>query len=440
MNFKTTGILAIILALGIGGVLLMNKQDARKKEEKKLEEQVLKLETAEVTKVQLLPAGIECVKDSADWRITAPITTDADKYAVEAVINAVKSAQKERLISSDPAEYAVFGLAPAQAELVLTRPGRVDTLYIGDESPTGSYIFARLSGSPDVFLTTTYLRTQAQKTLFDLRNKAVLGFETYQVRALQIQNKNGRFSLTKKAGEWSLTEPMETAADKSEVDKIINRLQSERMRSVVDENPADLRTYSLHAPTVRVDLSLGENLARKTLLIGKASEDKYYARDDSRPAVFLVDSSFVSLLQPTLFDLRNKKLANFNSSDVAKFELEFSNSKIVCSRDTSGTWTIEQPAGRKAKSWKMSSIVSEAADLKVARFADNVTPAAAGLTSPQAHAKFYDEEKLLLHVKLGKTDGDHVYVQIDDQPSVYLVDKSVLETWTPKLEDISEEP
>ncbi|MDZ7316964.1 MAG: DUF4340 domain-containing protein [candidate division KSB1 bacterium] len=439
MKFKNTLILAVILAIGIGGVVLMNKQDKRREETKKSEEKVLEFETGDIQRVALLQSGIEAVKDSLSWRITQPVQTEADKSAIETLINSVKSARKERIISSDPSEYSVFGLQPPLHTLVLARASRIDTLYIGDDSPTGSYVFARLSGSPDVFLTSTWVRTQAEKTLFDLRNKAVLGFETFQVRSLQLQNRHGRFALEKQGGEWKITSPIQAAADKSEVEKVINRLQSERMRSIVVEQAEDLKSYGLDAPKVRVELALGENLARKTLLIGKATEDKYYARDESRPMVFLVDSSFVSVLNPTLFDLRDKKLAKFASTDVSKFELEFHGQTIVCSKDTSGTWTVEQPERREGKSWKMSSIVREAADLEVKKFVDQpVSPAVSGLNSPQVRAKFYQNDKVVMDIALGKVEGDLIYAKLADQPALYLVDKKVLETWTPKLDDISE--
>jgi hypothetical protein len=440
MNFKTTGILALVLLLGISAVLFLNKKDAKKETTKKTDEQLLQIKIDQVTDLFFKPSGVHCKKDSSEWKIVEPVQADGDKSTISAVLNMFNNAKKDRIISSDPAEYSTFGLEPAVGTLVLVHNGASDTLWVGDETPTGSNVFARKSGSPDVFITATTLKTNVNKSLFDLRDKSVLSFETSQVRSLQLDDKNGQFKLAKSGGEWSLTAPKNYPADKSEVDKLLNRLNSEKIREFRDENPQDLRPYGLDAPVVRVDLSLGENLARKTLFIGKPVNDKFYARDEARPPVFLVDSAFVSVLSPKLFDLRNKKLNKFTALDVSRFELEFSGQTIVCTKDSAGTWTMTQPPSRKPKSWKMSSIIREATELQVAKFIDAIPKSlgAYGLASPQARARFYDKQGLLVEVLLGKVDGENVYAKIADQAPIYLVGKTVLETWTPKLDDISD--
>ncbi|RPI00891.1 MAG: DUF4340 domain-containing protein, partial [Calditrichaeota bacterium] len=363
MNFKITGILALFLTLGIVAVIFLNKQEKQKEETKKTEEKLLNIEKEQVTDIYLQPSAIHCQKDSAvGWKILSPIQTDGDKSAIDGLLGMFSYAKIERTVSSDPAEYNTYGLHDAAARMVLTHQKGTDTLYVGDSSPTGSFVFARKSGSPDVFLTSTTLQSNVRKTLFDLRNKSVLGFETAQVRSLHLQNQHGEFELVKNGADWSLEKPTNQAADKTKVDKVINRLNSEKAKEYVDENPTDLKPYGLDRPAIRIDLALGENMARKTLFIGKAKESQFYARDDARTPVFLVDSAFVNLLNPTLFDLRNKKLTDANASDITRFELEFSGETIVCNKDTSGVWSIEKPEPRKAKSWKMSSITREAAE------------------------------------------------------------------------------
>ncbi len=442
MNFKTTGILALVLAIGIFAVVLLNKQDEKKEEMKKTQGKLLAVEKQDVSEIILEPSGIHCVKDSNEWKITAPIETDGDKGSIDAIANMFSWMRVERTISSDPAEYSVYGLDPERGKMIIVHKDGADTLYLGDKSPTGSYVFARKSGSPDVFLTSTTLKANIEKTLFNLRNKNVLGFEKHKVRAFDLKCKNGVFSLKRSGGKWKLVDDGEYDADKSEIDKILNRLHSERAKEFVDENPGNLRKYGLHKPGVRIDLMLGENLAKKSLLIGARRNGDYYAKDESRKPVFLVDSSFVNLLNPDLYTLRKKDLADFSNSDVNKLELEFSGQLIVCNKDTSGTWMVQKPEPRKAKSWKISSITRKAAQLEVVKFVDDKPSSLGkyGLDRPRVHAKFYKDDELLLDVLLGKKEGDNVYAKLADEAPVYLVEKEVLETWTPKLDDISEQP
>ena len=442
MNFKTTGILALVLAIGIVAVILLDKKDERQEEAEQIESKLLNIEKEDVAEIILQPSGIHCVKDSNEWKIVEPVRTDGDKSAIDAIANMFSHAEIERTIASDPAEYDVYGLDPAQGKLILIHSEGSDTLYLGDKSPTGSFVFARKSGSPDVFLTTTTLQTNIEKDLFALRDKKVLGFEKAQVRAVDLKNKNGSFSLAKQAGEWEITSPGAYAADDTEVDKVLNRLNSERAKSFVDEEPDNFSHYGLANPSVQVDLMLGENRAKKTLYIGDQDGAQFYAKDESRDPVFKVDSAFVSVLNPDLYTLRLKDLAGFSNADVNRFELEFSGQTIVCNKDTSGTWMVLEPEPRTAKSWKMSSITREAAQLEVVEFVDDDPASLAqyGLENPQARAKFYVNDVLELDVKLGDEKGENVYATVAGSESVYLVEKNVLDTWTPEFADIAEEP
>ncbi|MBN1464266.1 DUF4340 domain-containing protein, partial [candidate division KSB1 bacterium] len=441
MNFKTTGILALVLCIGIAAVVLLNKQDVKKEAADKIEGRLVNIEADSISAIILQPSGIHCLRDSSEWKIIAPIETGGDKSSIEAIGNMFSWAKIERTISSDPADYHEYGLDPERGALILVHKNGTDTLYLGDKSPTGSYVFARKSGSPDVFLTTTSLQSNIEKLLFDLRDKKVVGFDKAQVRAVDLTNRKGSFTLEKEAGEWKIR-PGDYAADESEVDKVLNRLNSERAKEFVDEDPKDLAAYGLTKPIVQVDLLLGENRAKKTLLIGKLAGDKYYAKDESRKPVFQVDSAFVTVLNPDLYTLRRKDLADFSSSDVNRFELEFSGQVIVCTKDTSGTWMLEQPESRKAKSWKMSTITREASQLEVVEFVDDhpVSLAPYGLSAPQVRAKFFVNDVLELDVSLGKEKGDNIYATVAGSPAVYLVEKKLLETWTPTIEDIAEEP
>lgn len=441
MNFKTTGLLALVLIIGIAAVVLLDKQDEKKEEAEKLEGKLLNIETENVSELVLQPGGIHCIKDSTEWKIVAPVETDGDKTSIEAITNMFGYANIERSISDDPSEYNVFGLDPERGSMVIVHTDGVDTLYVGDKSPTGGFVFARKSGSPTVFLTTTTLQSNIEKNLFDLRDKKVVGFDKPNVRSFELKNKYGAFTFDKTGGDWSITSPGEYDADGTEIDKVLNRLNSERAKVFVDEDPSDLTQYGLTKPGVQVDLMLGENRAKKTLLIGKLDGDKYYAKDESRRPVFQVDSAFVSVLNPDLYTLRLKDLADFSNSEVNRFELEFSGQTIVCNKDTSDTWMIVTPESRKAKSWKMSSITRAAAQLEVVEFIDDAPTSLAqyGLDNPQVKAKFFVNDVLELNVWLGHEKGDDVYAKLANKEAVYLVEKNLLDTWRPQFDDIAEE-
>ncbi len=443
MNFRTTIILALIFIIGIGGVLLLKKQDAKKEEEKKSEGKLLTIEKDKITDIYLEPSGIHAVKDSVRWSIVAPIKTDGEKSSIDAILSMFDWGKVERVVSSDASEYASFGLKPERGKLVLVHSAGADTFYLGDKSPTGSFVFARKSGSQDVFLATTSLETNIQKTLFDLREKGAIGFETGQVNSLDLTTPNGQFSLKKEGTTWELTAPLACKADESKVSQLLSRLNSEKAKEFVEEEPKNLANYAIDKPEYQVNLTLGENRAKKTLLIGKLAEGKYFAKDESRSPVFTVDSSFVSQLKVTLKDLRDKKITDVASYDIDKVVLEQPTGTISCEKDTAGNWMITAPKTGKALAWKVSGITTAVANLKAEDFATEASGSlkSFGLDKPSAKGKFYKKDQLLIELVAGKeAQDDKRYVKTADKSTVFIVGKDIYDKLTTKLEDLMEPP
>jgi len=442
MNFKTTLILALVLTVGIAAVVLLDKHDEKQEKIKELEGRVIALEKEDVTALAFQPSGITCVKDSTGWRIVEPVQAMGDDSALDGIVNFFTTANVERTISSDPSEYNVFGLDPAQSMIVLIRSDVVDTVFVGDKTPTGEFQFARKSGTPQVFLTSTSLKTNADKTLYDLRNKNVLGFTKTNVRRLKLENTTGTFELSKNGADWKLTVPGQFDADATEIDKLLNRLNDEEAEEFIDENPNNLRQYGLATPDTKIELLLGTDLANKTLLIGNAIDDAYYAMDESRTPVFKVDSAFVHTFDVDLYTLRNKTIADFNSSDADSVVLEFSGQTIVCTKDTSNAWLTVEPKARTVKSWKMRTLLSTVSDLHVDEFVTEKSNSltAYGLHQPKAKARIYNQGIVLLSLELGETTGEQVYAKISGLDPIYKIDQDVFDKLTPELDDFCQAP
>jgi hypothetical protein len=443
MNFKTTLILALVFVVGITSVLLMNKSDEKKEEQKQLEGKLLNIEKENITEIYIGPGGIHAVKEGQEWKIKAPVETDGDKSSIESITGMFDFANIERTVSAEPSEYSTFGLDPVLGTLIVTHTDGIDTLYVGEKTPTGSFVFARRSGSPEVMMTTTSLETNTTKSLFDLRNKKILGFEKDAIKSFELKNKTGTYNFDNNGTEWIFTNPFDGKADKSEVDKIVNRLNTESAKEFVDEEPTDLGQYGLAKPSYTIQLLLGENKASKSLLIGKLVNDKYFAKDESRKPVFTVDTAFVSLLNADLNTLRNKKLANFVSTDVDRMKINFADTTFICENDTSDNWLIKSPINQKAKSWKITTINSAIANLQVKEFV-NDSPTSLGrygLNNPQVTGEFYKGDELLIKVLVGNNVGDGlVYLKTAGAKSVYSVDDAILSKLKVDVKDVSEEP
>ncbi|MDZ7373139.1 MAG: DUF4340 domain-containing protein [candidate division KSB1 bacterium] len=441
MRFRTTAILAGILVALFAVVYWGDvKRSEKAKEAKEKEEKVLAAEPDSIREILIRPSGIRLVKEGQEWTITEPIRTAADKSTVEGVLGTFRWAKRYRTVAEGNVRFADYGLEPPQYEMVLVHNAGADTLHIGEKTPTGSYVFARLNRENRVFTTTTSLLSHAQKTLYNLRDKRVLPFEREKVTALHLTNPHGTFELTREGDRWKIRRPLEALADRYKLDDVLSRIRNATAREFVDEAPKDLAAYGLDKPYVRVDLILGEEGARKTLLIGKKKDDKYYAHDDGRLPVFLVDSSFVRELRLTLTDLREKKLYEFLSTDVDSTVLMYPELTIVCAKDSAGEWQVLEPERRKAKNWRLSSIAGTVNGLRAKEFiSERATNLAAyGLDRPAIRVKMFRKGELLADLRIGKKAKDGVYALGQPEGPVILVAENTLDQLKFTLEDIAE--
>lgn len=441
MSFRTTGILAGILVVLFAVVYFGDvKRSEKKKEAEERESKVLAVEPDSIREIILKPSGIHLVKENGEWTITEPIRTPADKTAVEGVIGTFRWAKRYRTVAQDSVNFADFGLEPPRYEMILVHDKGSDTLRLGDKTPTGSYVFARMNQENRVFTTTTSLLSHAQKTLYNLRDKRVLPFERDKVTKLVLHNPNGDFEVEKEGDKWKLRKPVETLADRYKIDDILSRIRNARAREFVEEEPKELEQYGLHRPTFRVDLFLGEEGARKTLLIGKPKGSRYYAKDESRAPVFLVDSTFVKELRLTATDLREKKLYDFLSTDVDSTVLIYPDLTIVCAKDSAGNWRVLEPEERVAKNWRMSGIAGTVVGLRAKEFvSEKATDLAKyGLDKPQVRVKLFRGKELLADLRLGKKTDDGIYALGHEEGPVVIVAENTLDRLKFTLEDIAE--
>ena len=441
MKFRTTLILALVLILGILGVVYLDKQDKSKEESDKQSEKILAYSGDDIRAIGIWPAGLMAVRDSAHWQLTQPIQTVGDDNNWNAIASMFEWAKMERIVSTEPAEYNSFGLLPPRAVLVLEGTRASDTLYVGDASPIGSLVYARKAGSPQVFLTTSSLWANVNKSLFELRDKSVLHFDQSKVTSLEIDNNKGNFYLSKEGGEWQLLRPQSYRADSPKIAELLNSLQYQKTTQFVAEQAHDVRSFGLDRPWAQVKLGLNSGLNSQVFSIGKASDVSFYARDGSRPMVFLVDSSFVNDLQVGLADLRDKKLLHINTSAVNGLTLTVSDTTFVCQKDTAGNWIMVEPFSRPVRGWKMTGILSDldgsAAEGFVTESPGPLKPY--GLDKPAIHCKLLQDGLVLDEFLLGKEkDLANRYAKTGRSEEIYLVKGTLFHKLNVRSSDLVE--
>ncbi len=447
MKTKTTVILLVaLIALGAYVYFYEIKGGESRQHEKEVAAQLVSFKTDDVKSVALIrPADhftFHAVKQDEEWKIDQPVKTEGEKYAIEGLVNAVINSRVERVVANDTSDLKDFGLKPPQAIVVLEeKSGKKDTISIGNKNPTETYLFIHRDHLPRVELTSTSISYQTTKGLFDFRDKRLIPFDKEKVVKIDIKGPTSHFVIEKSGNDWFLRKPINRKADKTEVEKILNRVRSARAAEFVAEKAKSLRKYGLNPPKYEVSFYLAPNQAKKTLLIGKKKDDDhYFAKDDSRDPIMSISQSTVDVLGPTTFDLRDKSVLAFKRDDISRIELIYPDSTIICDKDTADNWNITFPDSAKAKSWKVSTLLSTLTNLKAKEFLPGTKSmfARSGLKNPRLLVRLYDKDKHFVEeLSIGKEYDDHkTYVTNHKKEEVVGVASKDLKNIRVKLKDL----
>jgi len=445
MRFKTTAILAgVLVALGLYVWLYEIRRPAEMKKQKEAEQRVFLFSKEEVQRLTLIypDKKIVCAKKpQGDWRLIYPIETEGDKDAIDRIVSNLKGAKAEQVVADSAADLSEFGLLYPNVKVYLDlEEGSTDTLLLGDRSPTGDFVFAQKSSRPQVFTLRSWLLSSLEKTVYDLRDKRVLAFDKAKVKKLELVQGRQRIVCTQIGPQWQMEKPLKTKADKNEIERLLSRLKNAKAKKFVEEKPRSLKKYRLHKPQLEVTLWVGENKARKLLRIGDKKGEDYYAWDESRSPVFLVGADLVKQLLKTPFDLRDKTVAEFEVNDINRMELIYPDSTLVCIKDTSGNWQLNQPVERRAKNWKIRGMLWDIKGLKAQQFVTEKPGRLSkyGLDKPQIIARLWKDENPVVELLVGKKKNDLVYVKTEQRPTVFLVKDSIVKDLSFKWKDIVE--
>ena len=358
----------------------------------KPKEKVLALDRSKVKEVDLARAGappIHLTKEGEEaWRLTAPAPpVAADSGEVDSLVTTLSNLEVEEVVTESPGALAQYGLDPPRTTVSVLLQGASEPLklMLGDKSPDGGALYAKVPSRPRVFTVQAYLESSFDKKPFDLRDRDLLHVKRDAVRTLEVQGPDGAYALAKDdKGDWSFTRPLKTRAGRWSVDGLLGTLEGLRMEQVAAEEASDLKPFGLDKPARAVTLGL-EGGGTRTLEIGKAAgEKKYNARESGSRLVAVVPGAVVDDLAKGMAELRAKRLLDVSTYEVEGMTVELEGGKKLYARssvrDKDGIdvykWKRTQPDGKDIDTNKVQDALFQVGAVEVSEFLDQPGPPA----------------------------------------------------------------
>jgi len=455
MRFKTTIILLIIFIIALAGVLLIENKSKAVKEEKEKLDMLTDLKISDIEKLQLTSSdqsSITIKKDEqGNWQIIEPLITEADSYEVNNLVETLASLRIEHVVDDQPADLKEYGFN--QQEIKIWLKGQTEPLVIltGMENPLDGTLYAKRADETRVVLLPGYLKSSLDKKLFDLRSKEIIRFDPEKVQAIELNSKENAWKLIKKGESWYFTSPIEALASTSQIDSILNNLSTVKAKDFLAEEkrPEDLKASGLDQPdyTIKLILADGQELA---INLNK-KEEKLLATSSQLAKIVEVEAQLVNNVARPASELREKKVALFNSWEATSLAIKKGDRSFVVIKEKSGEkgqeqedWYLLTDGGQKelADSSKVESFLRNLEYLQAVDFIDRPGDLKKyGLDKPEYEitlkTKSEDTEEKSINLFFGqKLEGkDQLAVQNSDFNYLFLIESSALASWPAGPED-----
>lgn len=435
-GLRSTLLLALVLAGLVGYIYFVDADRPAAGIEEK-DKALAGIESDSIEELRITAAGGETsrlVKGDGGWQLVEPTKSDADASELSSVTSSLAGLEVQRVVDENPTDLAQYGLEPARVNVGFRVKGdsELRQLLIGEKTPTGGDLYAKLQNEPKVFLISSFLDNTFNRTPFDLRDKSVLEFERDKVETVEVTNSGTTLQFARSGSDWKIVKPIEARGDYGAIEGLVTRLSSGQMQRIVEPEPSDLKAYGLASPAASVTVHAGS--ARATLALGAEAEGARYARDLARPMVFTVDQAMATDLTRGLGDYRRKDLFDFRSYNATRVEIRRQNDTLTLekTKDAEGKEIWRNAAGTTLETTTVEDLLGKLSNLRAQAF-EAGTHATMKAPEMTVTARF-DGEKTE-SVMFGRAGSD-VYATRADEPGSATVDATAYEDAIKALEAI----
>lgn len=450
MRWQTSAMLAVLLIL-VGGFYyfyeVRGAPDRERAESRK--GRVFSAEPADVTALELKrPDDTVALKRDGDaWRVTAPIAARGNRGTIDETLTTILTAKMDREIDAKPASLADFGLEKPAAQVLLTlKDGKQVGIDLGAKSPTGVWVYAREHGKPAVFVLSDGVLRETTRPVVDFRDRTILAFERREVTGVDIVTETDTITVEPTGDKWRITRPVALAADAAEMNDLLEKLATAKVKDFVADAPRSREAYGLERP-LRVNVHTGKDKDRasRTLLVGRVDADKkgVYAMRDGETSVLLLPEEIGKLVPRNVGAIRNRQLVEFERDRITRIDLESPKGAVTLVREKD-RWTITAPQALPADQVETGALLARLRELRAQGFLSDDASAISRYV-PKASVKVTLTEQggsattVLLAPSPERRGGQpSAYAAVADKGPVVLVEAKALDDLGRSVNDLRE--
>jgi len=337
-----------------------------------------------------------CFRTNGVWTLAWPEHARVDEGELARILATMDTAERREIITEQQRrnrelKLADFGLLDPRARVVVHGAAGREEILIGDDTPLGDDIYARLGHETAVMAVSRRLLDAVPEQVEAIRDRALVRGEALLTTRLEIQRAGrGFLQIVRGPQGWTIHQPTVARADGRMVAELLDAIYGLRVGEFVWEPPpaedaaavagtagpaaAAMEAYGLAADeaVARVNIWLDGGMSRE-LFLGKQDaddEDAVYARIGSVDSVCSVDSCILDILSVTADDLRDRNLFVLDEGDVNAVRIETGARALALVRSPAGGWSIIEPVQWQAEDDAVGGMVSDLVRTRISGFVD----------------------------------------------------------------------
>jgi hypothetical protein len=375
---------------------------------------ILAVKEADISKFDLKKNGSEQVggerSSAGQWHITSPAPLPADQSAVASLLGTFSSLNSERLVEEKAENLTPYGLDAPKLEVDLTeKNNQTQKLLLGDATPAGNGMYAKLDGDPRVFTIPSYDKTSIDKSANDLRDKRLLTVNADKISQVDVVAKKQEMAFGRNKDEWQIIKPKPLRADGAQVDELVRALTD------ADDQKKTAATFASATPVATAKVTAESGTQELQL---RKNKNDYYAKSSAVEGVYKVASTLGQALDKNLEDFRNKKLFDLGSDDPNKIEFHDGSKTSFLTRSGEDWWS---GSAKKMDAGTIQDFIDKIRDLSASKFVDS------GFGAPLIDLTVTSNDgKRVKKVAISKV-GDNYIAKRENDVTLYQLDSKVVD-------------
>lgn len=412
-GLRSTLVLLVVLGALVGYIYYLDRDGT---EEDAREKAFASVNAEDVEEIRIKAADGETSllqKTDGTWKLVEPVQADADEAEVTSITSSLASLEIQRIVEEDAADLKQFALDPPRVEVSFRT--RNDTsmrrILLGERTPTGGDLYARLPDGNRVFLVSSFLDSTFNKNAFALRDKTVLRLDRDKVDRVEVVAGDRSVTLAKSGTDWRIVAPVMARADFAAVEGALERLASARMQGIVAPDDGNLKKYRLDPPIASFTAVSGS--ARASLLLGETDNAVIYAKDASRPLIFTVAPTLYTDLIRDLQEFRRKDLFDSRSFTTNRLEMRrgTETTTLEKTKGADGKDVWRDGAGKDVDAAKVEDLLAKISGLRAESFDSGGHPA---LKDPALTVVVRFDDSKMEQVSFARSNGEVVASRPDE--------------------------